>query len=76
MIPFSLLGRLEEGKQPDVVSRCLYSSGVAALTAGSVFQGVLEIYGTTNRLSAVYWILGALLLFAGVILYAIKQRRS
>ena len=28
---------------------------LAALTAGFIFTGVLQIYGTTNRLSAVYY---------------------
>ena len=74
-IPFSVLGRMEEQKQPSPVSRCLYSSGVAALTAGSVFQGILAIYGTTSRLSAIYWIVGTLLVLAGVTLYIMERRR-
>ncbi len=36
----------------------LYNSGIAALTVGCIFKGVLEIYGTTNRLIVVYWIAG------------------
>ena len=47
----------------------LYHSGIAALTVGSIFQGVLEIYGTTNRLIAVYWAAGALLTAGGILLY-------
>lgn len=39
----------------------LWSWAVAALTAGSLFQGVLEIYGTTNRLILVYPAAAALL---------------
>ena len=33
---------------------------------GCLFQGVLEIYGTTNRLIAVYPGTGAVLLIAGL----------
>ena len=54
---------------PNRVSRNLYHSGIAALTTGSLFEGALEIYGTTNRLVSVYWILGVLFLLAGIILY-------
>ncbi len=51
----------------DGFSRCLYRSGIATLTIGSLFQGILEIYGTTNRLSAVYWVVGACLLLAALL---------
>ena len=73
-IPYSLLGRMEKRKQPGPVSRCLYNSGVAALTAGSVFQGVLVIYGTTSRLSKVYWIGGITLILVGVTRYILERR--
>ena len=46
----------------------LHHAGVATLTVGSVMQGVLVIYGTTNRLIMVYWAAGlALLLLAQLI---------
>lgn len=43
---------------PKRAAQNLYNSGIAALSVGSVFTGVLEIYGTTNRLTAVYWVVG------------------
>ena len=51
--------------------REFWKAGVrlAALTAGSLFRGVLEIYGTTNRLGAVYWICGAALCGLGLAVY-------
>ncbi len=36
----------------------LWNAAVFTWTTGSVFKGVLEIYGTTNRLILVYWIAG------------------
>ena len=36
----------------------LYHWGIIALTVGWLFQGALEIYGTTSRLVMVYWISG------------------
>ena len=68
-LPYALLTRAPRRVQPGVLSRCLYDSGLAALTAGSVFRGVLEIYGTTSRLSAVYAIVGAALCGFGLAVY-------
>ena len=47
----------------------LWNYGIATLSVGSVFQGALEIYGTTNSLSIVYPIAGGALLLAGVFCY-------
>ena len=65
-IPFSLLrkrGKPFPGKAAELVH-----AGVAALTAGSILQGVLEIYGTSNPLTAVYWTAGGVLVSAGWLL--------
>ena len=40
----------------------VYQTAILTFLAGSIFKGILEIYGTTNRLSAIYWIAGAILL--------------
>ena len=47
----------------------LYNSGIVTLAIGSVFTGILKIYGTTNRLTAVYWIVGFALIFIAICLY-------
>lgn len=60
---------LSNCRLPGRASRNPYHSGIAALTVGSVFEGILEIYGTTNRLVGVYWIVGAVLLACGILLY-------
>lgn len=54
---------------PGRLAANLYNSGLAALTMGSIFQGVLDIYGTTNGLTAVYWLVGAGLAATGSALY-------
>lgn len=56
---------------PGRVSLNLYHSGVAAWTVGSIFEGVLEIYGTTNRLVFIYWMVGAILFGCGILLYMV-----
>lgn len=68
-LPCALLARSPRRMLPGVLSRCLYGSGLAALTAGSVFRGILDIYGTTSRLEAVYWICGTALCAFGLAVY-------
>ncbi len=54
----------------------LYNCGIAALTVGSVFEGVLQIYGTTNRLIVFYPIVGAGLLAASLLIYAVQKHKA
>lgn len=56
----------------------LYNCGIATLTVGSIFQGVLEIYGTTNSLVNVYLVVGAMLIILAVAIYirAILKKHS
>lgn len=61
---------------PGRIACNLYHSGIAALTVGSLFQGALDIYGTTNRLMLVYWIAGALFLFLGMAAYFVDAGRK
>ena len=70
-IPFFLLrkrGKPFPGKAAELVH-----AGVAALTVGSMLQGVLEIYGTSNPLTIAYWAAGGALTAAGWLLTFIKQ---
>lgn len=60
---------------PDRVSGNLYHSGIAALTVGSLFKGVLDIYGTTNRLVSIYWVIGAVFLLLGITFYLRARHR-
>lgn len=50
-------------------SAALWDLGVGTLLSGSLVQGALEIYGTANRLTAVYPAAGAVLLAAGALAY-------
>ena len=60
-------------KAPGRLFLNLWNAGVACLSVGCVFQGVLEIYGTTNLLWWFYPVIGALC-FAGVGLALLKGR--
>ena len=74
--PYALLQRNSRWKRPDILTRCLYNSGLATLTVGSIFQGILEIYGTTNHLSILYWAAGCSLLAFGLALHLGKSAAS
>lgn len=43
---------------PGRISLNLYNTGIATLTIGSVMEGVMEIYGTTNDMLWIYWFVG------------------
>ncbi len=54
----------------------LFYSGIATLTVGSLATGVVEIYGTTNRLLKYYFYTGLLLLVIGSIILAVFLARA
>ena len=57
---------------PDI-TRHLWNYGVATLTVGCFFQGILEIYGTTNRLSVIYPAIGFGLFAAAISVWIIER---
>lgn len=75
-LPYSLLLRNRHGRKPGTLARCFYNSGLAALTAGSMFRGILEIYGTTSRLSLCYRVAGFGFLLLGLAAYAAAAIRA
>lgn len=54
----------------------IWRSGVATLTVGSLFRGILDIYGTTNRIGTVYWVAGTALLTAGLLRQLLPAKSS
>ncbi len=63
-------------KLPEANSIKLWNYGVVTLTIGCIFKGVLEIYGTTNKLIVVYPMATALLLGASLATYVVAARRA
>lgn len=70
-LPFLGMSLLHCPRVPGKLPRNLYHSGIAALTVGCLFQGVLDIYGTTNSLIRIYWIAGFGMAGLGLLLYFI-----
>lgn len=74
-IPFlalALLHRSPGGYQ------VLYHCGIATLTLSSILRGVLEIYGTANRLTSLYPLAGWSLVALGVLFWlweTLKQKK-
>lgn len=57
---------------PDAALR-LWNYAIALLTAGSIWKGVLDIYGTTNRLILFYPIFGGILFLMAIVQFFIKK---
>ncbi len=75
-LPMIILTMFPGIKYPDTVSRYSFHSGIAVLTVGSLFKGVLEIYGTTNRLMIVYWVSAAVFITTSIITYFITISKN
>ena len=87
-LPFLLLNLALKGKNSRFLLSLyswrlpenLYHCGILTCTVGSLMTGVLDIYGTTNRLTVFYWFAGAVLILAALLICTIglliKKRTS
>ena len=69
----AVLSGLRGRRTPSSAAAQLWGAGVATLTTGAVFRGILDIYGTSSGLTFVYWIAGGAFLLASIV---IKERES
>ncbi len=58
---------------PGRLANGAWNAGLATLTVGCVMKGVLDIYGTSNGLLAVYPVAGAILLATGLFAYCFRR---
>lgn len=68
-ILFLLIFLIRPLRHPSPWPAKLFGAGIAALTVGSCFRGIVEIYGTTSDLISVYYVAGAILSAAGIAAY-------
>ena len=74
-LPYSILVFINK-KSPDLSSLRLWNSGIAALTVGSIIQGVVDIYGTTNSFIIVYWAAGIVFCALGLIKWCLYNKKT
>ena len=60
-------------KIPGCIARRFQHFGILTLTVGCVVCGILEIYGTTNHLVRIYFIVGGMFLVIGNFMYLLQK---
>ena len=63
-------------KMPSKLESNLYNFGIVTLTIGSIVNGVLEIYGTTNWKVYIYYIIGTFLVISSLICYFRRKNNN
>lgn len=77
LAPYLVLFITKTQKGPDTIASYLYNSGVATVSVGSYFKGMLDIYGTTRDVYVIiYFVVGGVLLLSGLCLYIISLKKS
>ena len=71
-LPFMIIYKSKKLLIPARISENLYNAGVGTLTVGSIIKGVLIIYGTTNALSKIYFIVGIGMVVLGITAYLMQ----
>lgn len=69
---FLIIGKSVSIPYPERLSAGCLHLAVATATVGSIFQGVLDIYGTTNRLSSIYIYASAILIVISIVKYVLQ----
>ncbi len=72
-VPFMAIG-LFEVIIPSENTVKLWGYGVATLTIGAMMRGVLDIYGTTNKLMIVYPVAAVVLIIAAMVKHMAKAK--
>lgn len=63
-------------KKSTSMNESVHLSGIMTLTIGSILMGVLEIFGTTNKLICVYLYTGLFLLTISLLLYILNYSKK
>ena len=61
-------------KLPNKFENSAYNAAIATFTVGSIVEGILQIYGTTNWKVYVYLIVGIILLMSSIISYLVRTK--
>ena len=72
VLPYTIL--LLKERYPNRLFLNLWNAAIATLSMGSVFAGVLAIYGTTNSLIIVYPVAGGVLILLSLVSLLISRK--
>lgn len=72
-LPAMMLGLREKAVLPPPLARKAWRAGIATLTVGSIFRGVLDIYGTDSSFTGLYLVMGVMFMLAAMILAYAKK---
>ena len=76
LVPYIILFIGKVNSCPNVVASYAYNAGVATVTVGSYFKGVIDIYGTTRDVYVIiYFSIGIVLLLLGLIIYFVSLKK-
>lgn len=76
VLPYGAIGLINKLHLPGRIPASFFNSGIATLTVGSCFKGVLDIYGTTSDYMPVYWFAGVALTVLGIVIYVLSARKQ
>lgn len=71
-LPFLSLAFFSVKNEICFTARALWHCGIATLTVGSIFTGVIEIFGSISSYSTIYAIAGIALCVSGIAMCAIS----
>ena len=76
VLPFRTVAVKPNFKYPSHLVAGCYHMAIATATVGSILQGVLDIYGTTNDLMLVYIFASGVLFISSAVLYAVQLNKK
>ena len=68
--------RKKTGRMENEFAMALQQCGIYTLTVGSIFRGILDIYGTTNHADVIYWWGGIGLFAVGILMECILHGKN
>jgi len=63
-------------KKPAKLTLSFWNMAIATFTVGCIYKGIIEIYGTTNKLSVIYPLAGILLVVLALFTYFFAKEKK
>ena len=76
VVVYYMLYFIKIKKMPIRFENSTYNAAIATYTVGSIMEGVLQIYGTTNSKIYIYLVGGTILLIVSIISYLFRKATS